>query len=400
MAAIETLLREAPAAAGRVVVREPSLIRVSGRRATARHYVLEYVCEEGRRPRLVDLRHGRWNFDRIGDHWSVMDRSELSAGDARVPAFLAEGLGRDIACARSPARALAGDGQQRAIDVDAVRAMWTAYGLAADAGDADLVGSLYTEDAMVEIEGDRVYRGRKSMADMIDGAFHRSLLPWAGHTMGPGLVAIAGDRAESLHIARTYGPPPRSVADLSTWHRHPFRFSVNRWVLIRTDEGWQISERISHPVPDSQWRAVLSDGLMSWRALPPNVAPDGDDAGYLARTHARDIVTAAGFRLSAGGGTHRWPFTDDAFLDVDGCRVPAHGSALAEALTLTDPCVGVVPTAGSIRFGETSATVDDVVLTFVNDGSGLMGPAGVYRCRWDLVRDGASWMVTAATLRP
>jgi hypothetical protein len=373
------------------------MIRVAGRSATARHYVLEYLHEEGRDPRLAELRHGRWTFECIGDQWSVVDRSELMAGDARVPEFLAEGLERDFACARAPV----GDdpAQQRAADADAVRAVWAAYGLSADAGNADLVGSLYTENAIVEIGGDRIYRGRKPMMDMINGTFHRSLLPWAGHTMGPGLVATEGDRAVSLHIARTYGPPPRSVADLSTWNRHPFRFSVNRWVLRRTDESWQISRRISHPVPGSQWRTALSDGLMSWRAAPRIEARGGEDRGYLERRQALDIVTAAGFRLSAGDGANRWPFTDDAFLDVEGCRVDAHASALGEALHLADPCIGFVPSAGSVRVEGNSATVEDVVLTYVDDGSGRIGVAGIHSCRWDLVRDGESWMVAGATLR-
>jgi hypothetical protein len=397
VAAIETLLCEAPAAAGRVVVREPSLIRVAGRSATARHYVLEFVREGERGPRLAELRHGRWTFHRIGDQWSVVDRSELAAGDARVPEFLAAGLALDFACARVPA----GDDSalQRVADADAVRVVLTAYGLSADAGDADLVGSLYTEDAIVEIGGDRIYRGRKPMADMINGGFHQSLLPWAGHTMGPGLVAVEGDRAVSLHIARTYGPPPRSAADLSTWNRHPFRFSVNRWVLTRIDDGWQISERISHPVPGSQWRAVLSDGLESWRAVPRIAARGGEDLDYLERRYALDIVTAAAFRLSAADGTQRWPFADDALLDVDGCRVPAHGTALAEALRVTNSCVGVVPAAGSVGVEGSSTIVGDVLLTYSDDGSGRMGPASLHMCRWDLVRDGASWLVLGATLR-
>jgi hypothetical protein len=397
VAAIEQALFQAPAPTGRVVVREPSLIRVSGRYATARHYILDYSIEPYRPPRLVEVRHGLWRLRRDGDQWSVVARTELAAGDARVPGFLSDGLDDDF---RGSQRVVGIDTDlRRASDADAVRAVLGAYGMSADAGAADLVGALYTEDAVVEICGDQTYRGRKAMVDMINGSAHRSLLPWAAHTMGPALVTIEADRAVSLQIARTYGPPPRSVADLSAWDRRPFRFSVNRWTLVRGGEGWLIAERVSHAVPGSGWREALAAGLLKWSAVPPAAAHAGRDSGYLDRRHALDVVTAAGFRLSAGDESIRWPFTDDARIDVDGRLVAADASAVAAALGAALPFVAVLPTTGSVHVAGPSARVDNFVVTYVDGGSGLIRPTCVHSCRWDLVRHDASWEVRGAQLR-
>lgn len=393
VAAIENLLCAAPSPGGRAVVREPSLIRVSGGEATARHYVLEYDLA---RARLIDLRYGLWRFHRADDRWSIVDVAEVSAGDGRVLEFLADGLDRDFAAVRVPPgdTGETDDSElQRATDADAIRAMLAAYGLAADAGDADLVGALYTPDAVVDIGGDQIYAGREPMMDMIAGRFHRSLLPWAGHTMGPSLVSVDADRAVSLHIGRTYGPPPRSVTDLSAWNRHPFRYSVNRWTLVRGDPEWQVAERISRPVPGTEWRALLADGVRAWRE---NSVSGGERSDYLDTRRALDVVTAAAFTLSAGGVIGGWPFTGDAHLDIDGRRVRA--AAMTAGLDLPHPCVGLLPTSGSARVDGNSATVSDLLMTYVDDDSGRIGPVRTDFCRWDLLREGDSWAVRGATL--
>ncbi|PXX01672.1 SnoaL-like protein [Mycolicibacterium moriokaense] len=382
--AIEQLLVGQPLADGRLVVREPSLIRVDGTRATARHYVLEYDLS---RARLASLRYATWLLHRGPDgRWAVVDASEVAAGDARVSDFLNDGLAADFAAVHSAA----GPGRMRsATDGDAIRAVLAGYGLAADAGDADLVGALYTADAVVDISGDRVYRGRKAMSDMIRGEFHRALLPWAGHTMGPSLVAVDCDRAQSLHLGRTYGPPPRSVDDIAHWDRRPFRYSVNRWTFVRGGGAtWQVATRRSCQVPGPDWRGLLADGLRQWRdASPADLGtPEGDPAAareHLDRRRTLDIVTAAAFTVTVSGKAHGWPFVD--------------GDQVVLPLDDMSACVGIVPAAGSVTLNGATATVLNVLVTYVDDGSKRIGPARLDPYRWELVSDGASWSVRSMT---
>jgi hypothetical protein len=117
--------------------------------------------------------------------WAAADVPEVAAGDADASEFLDHGLGRDFEALTVHSDDTGAVGQ--AVDVGATRATLAAYGLAADAGDADLVGALYTADTVVDIAGDRVYCGRDSMAEMIRGEFHRSLLPWGGSYEGAGI---------------------------------------------------------------------------------------------------------------------------------------------------------------------------------------------------------------------
>ncbi|WP_208611731.1 nuclear transport factor 2 family protein [Mycobacterium paraffinicum] len=387
IAAIERLLNPEIDRGEKLVVREPSLIRVSGCAATARHYVLEYDLA---RARLADLRYAAWRFAKEADGaWRAVEVSEVAAGDARGPEFLGDGLDRDFAaldvcCDYTGAVA-------NALDAEAIRATLAAYGLAADAGDADLVGALYTADTVVDIVGDRTYHGRESMAEMIRGDFHRSLLPWAGHTMGPALVSVSGDRAVSLHVARTYGPPPRSVTDLSRWNRRPFRYSVNRWELLRGDGGrWQVAGRRSCPAPGPDWRGLLAEGVSEWRAATAHFGQAKPQSAeldaFLDSRRALDAVTAASFALTADAHTRAWPLADGARIEIGEHPGPR--------------TVGMLPTPGVVRVDGGSAAVTNVVVSYVDDGSGRICPSRLDRCRWILVRDDRSWVVRGVHGRP
>lgn len=387
VASIEQLLDESTDIGDHLIVREPNLIRVSDIQAVARHYVLDYDLA---RTQLADLRYAVWRFEKGPEgRWSTVAKSEVKAGDSGGPDFLNDGLDRDFDALTVPGDQ---DGAvQHAADSTAIRATLAAYGLAADAGNAGLVGSLYTPDTVVDIAGDRIYRGRDSMAEMIRGGFHRSLLPWAGHTMGPSLISVRGDRAVSLHVGRTYGPPPRSVTDLSGWNRRPFRYSVNRWELVRADHRrWLVAQRRSCPAPGPDWRDLLAEGVREWRGAiddfePSPSCPDGMHELVDTR-RALDVVTAAAFTLIVDADAHEWPFADDARIEIRRTAQP--------------PTVGLLPTPGSVRVAGKSATVDNVVVHYVDDGSKRIGPARFDRCRWDLARDAGSWMVQGVTARP
>ena len=69
------------------------------------------------------------------------------------------------------------------------------YGLAVDSGEAEATGQLYTEDAVFDVDGTNVMRGRAAVEAMVLGPGHQSLLPKCAHTIGPVVVHVAGDTA-------------------------------------------------------------------------------------------------------------------------------------------------------------------------------------------------------------
>lgn len=379
-------LRPDALALGRLEIREPSLFASDGTSATLRHYVQVFDVADAR---LVDLRYATWRLDLDADGgWRVADHAEVAAGDERALAFLADGLRADTTRAVGPAAA----------DHSAVRGVLAGYGLAADAGDADLVGDLYTIDAEVRITGDQTYHGRSSMAAMIGGEFHRSLLPWAGHAMGPAMVWTDGDTAFSAHIGRTYGPPPKDPAARAGWRRRPFRYSVNRWELRRgTDGQWRVALRDSLPVPGPRWRRALAQavtdmGTFNQRAGSPTGAGETTDA-------ALSTITAAAFALTIGtASAGRWPFAAHANLTIDGQDVDLSGSSVTGRLCGRLSCAGVLPTLPIVRWAADRATACGAVISYVVGERGRVEPLRIDIAKWTLNRCNGHWVVGELTM--
>jgi len=364
-------------ASGRIELREPCLLVIGGSSARLRHYVQVFDTAT---VRLVDFRYATWHLDVdiVGD-WTLADAAEVAAGDECALEFVNRGLRSDVALAVGPASG----------DRAAVLGVLAAYGLAADSGDAALVGELYTADALVEIAGDQIYRGRDSMEAMIAGPFHRSLLPWAGHTMGPALTWSDRNTATSVHVGRTYGPPPKGGAT-GEWKRRPFRYSVNRWELTRGGDGrWRVAHRVSHPAPGPQWRATLVEGKRAARAHA-RLAAAGPGA-------ALDTVTAAAFAITGGDLIDdQWPFAERCRLTVDGRAMPA--DRMASYLTGKSSCAGVLPTEGVVIGTGDQTRVYNAVLTYAEDGPARVAPVRVDIARWTLNRQDGRWRVAEVVM--
>ncbi|MGA6209549.1 nuclear transport factor 2 family protein [Nocardia testacea] len=121
-------------------------------------------------------------------------------------------------------------------DKAAVHELLTAYGPAVDAGDADAVGRLWTEDAVYDIDI-RVMEGRDAITEMVRTAPHQDYIhEGCGHLLDPVHIRIDGDTAvatcHSLLLRRTDDDSFR------VW-----RVTANRFELARVDGTWLIRRR-------------------------------------------------------------------------------------------------------------------------------------------------------------
>ena len=78
------------------------------------------------------------------------------------------------------------------------------YGLAVDSGEAEVTGQLFAEDAVFDVDGDNVMRGRAAVEAMVLGRGHQTLLPNCAHTIGPVVVETDGDSARATGYSRIY----------------------------------------------------------------------------------------------------------------------------------------------------------------------------------------------------
>lgn len=127
------------------------------------------------------------------------------------------------------------------------------YGPLVDAGAADEVAELWTEDGIYDV--DEVYlAGRPQIRDMVLSAPHQGWIRGGcAHVVGPPRVTVDGDRAiavcHSLMIVHT---------DAGFTVR---RATANHWELHRTPEGWRTTVRTNRVLdgrPESP--ALLAEG--------------------------------------------------------------------------------------------------------------------------------------------
>ncbi len=129
-----------------------------------------------------------------------------------------------------------------------------AYGFAVDSGDAPATGELFTEDAVFDVDGGFVMRGRADVEAMVlDAHGHQQLLPNCAHTIGPAVVHVDGVTATAVGYSRIYLRRDDSF-DL-------FRVGCNRWDLRRTGSGWQISRRTTRVLGSAEAQQVLAQGI-------------------------------------------------------------------------------------------------------------------------------------------
>lgn len=121
-------------------------------------------------------------------------------------------------------------------DREAIRALIAAYGPLADAGDSARLAALWTETGTYRVGGMGTAQGHEAIAGLIDGPVHRALMAdGCAHLLGPVAIDLAGDRA----VARGHSVVLRHTGDAFV----VARVSANRWDLVRTPDGWRVSNR-------------------------------------------------------------------------------------------------------------------------------------------------------------
>ena len=120
----------------------------------------------------------------------------------------------------------------------------------ADAGQSEAIAALWTADGSYGVGGMGTAQGREAIAGLIDGPVHRALMAdGCAHVLGPVAIDLEGDRA----CARGHSLVLRHTGA----GFEVLRVSANRWVLVRTSEGWRVSHREN----------ALLDGNEAARAL-------------------------------------------------------------------------------------------------------------------------------------
>jgi uncharacterized protein (TIGR02246 family) len=139
-----------------------------------------------------------------------------------------------------------------------------AYGPAVDAGEAETVSRLWTEDGVYDVDGTWLLEGRDAIAGMVRSDPHQGYIHGgSGHFQQLPRIDIDGDRAVAIHHSQLV------LRDGQGYRIE--RVTANRWDLERTPDGWRATHR----------RAQVLDGepagrdVLAGRWLPETAGSDG-----------------------------------------------------------------------------------------------------------------------------
>ncbi|MFS3128182.1 nuclear transport factor 2 family protein [Nocardioides sp. Bht2] len=128
---------------------------------------------------------------------------------------------------------------RRAADVSEISQVVARYGPLVDSGSADATAALWAQDGSYSVGGLLELNGRAAIAEMVHSPMHQGFITnGAGHVLTAPTVTVDGDTAVA------YNHSLLITADGDGFAIH--RLTANKWVLSRTTDGWQISERINH----------------------------------------------------------------------------------------------------------------------------------------------------------
>lgn len=136
-------------------------------------------------------------------------------------------------------------------DEHAIAQLVASYGPLVDAGEADRVAALWTEDGVYDVE-EFFMSSRADIATMVRSDAHQGLIGnGCSHFLGPAHVTVDGDRAvavcESVLLVRHNG------------RVFPARIGANHFELVRTSDGWQTTRRTTRGLDGSaEARSLLS----------------------------------------------------------------------------------------------------------------------------------------------
>jgi len=148
----------------------------------------------------------------------------------------------------------------------AVQNVITTYGLAADTNDIAAMMALWSDDCVIEIDGNVIARGRAQSRGIIDSEVHQSIQPYSAHVMGPFRIdVIDADHAVATGYQTVYvREGKRADRQSQVW-----RQSFGRWELRRTDGRWEIARRQSRAVSNPGVKEIVGPALRL-PANPPN----------------------------------------------------------------------------------------------------------------------------------
>ena len=142
-------------------------------------------------------------------------------------------------------------------DVAELTTLIAAYGHAADAGAADAVAELWSDDGVFEVQSGGRWVGRDEIAEVYRGKEHRQLIEHGcGHVMAPPQVEVDGDSARAWNHSMLVRFDPESG------RFEVRRLAANEWRFVRRPEGWRIVSRVNR----------LLDGSADARRLFENAA--------------------------------------------------------------------------------------------------------------------------------
>lgn len=128
------------------------------------------------------------------------------------------------------------------------------YAPAIDAGDADRVAALWTEDGVYDVDVG-VWTGQAAIAGMVRDREHQSVMgSGSGHVISYPYLTIRGAHAVATCHSRLY---VQKESGFAAW-----RVAANRWEFVRTPSGWRISRRTNRLLDGaSEARALLASGF-------------------------------------------------------------------------------------------------------------------------------------------
>jgi len=140
----------------------------------------------------------------------------------------------------------------------AVQQVITTYGLAADTNDIPAMMTLWTDDCVIEIDGNVIAQGREQSRGIIESEVHQSIQPYSAHVMGPFRIdVIDADHAVATGYQTVYvreGKRPEGQSQV-------WRQSFGRWELRRTGDRWEIARRQSRAVSNPGVKEIVEPSL-------------------------------------------------------------------------------------------------------------------------------------------
>lgn len=127
------------------------------------------------------------------------------------------------------------------------------YGPFVDAGAADEVAGMWTDEGTYDVEGWHMV-GREDVRAMVLSSAHQKLINAGScHFLGPARVTVDGDEAVAV------------CASLLVLHAEGrfrvWRAGANHFSLQRTTAGWQVIRRVTRALDGTaESRRLLSDG--------------------------------------------------------------------------------------------------------------------------------------------